>query len=177
MRAPASRGRYEANLARPAPRTARDAPSVEARIWAAGERPKVLALAPTAALATPNASTHLEQVVTPLLLGALASGRVPALPRLPCGSRGPAPWLVWHGGFKVAARGYPDARWAAAPGEPYTHGLCRTGSCGIWWVATGATDAAERAAAPARASTGEHAARSAGAHAARGAAAAPSSSS
>ena len=143
---------FEASLARPPATCGRGGggggcSGPEQLIWARGGRPRVLAFAPslserrdTRGLATPNSSVHATEVVAPLLLGALASGRLPALPRLPCGTGGPSPWLVWHGGFKTRSA---DQR--------YVQGLCRHGSCGIYWVATGSTDAAELEAADAAA--------------------------
>jgi len=144
---------FEASLARPPATCGRGGgggggcSGPEQLIWAKGGRPRVLAFAPPLSerrdargLATPNSSVHATEVVAPLLLGALASGRLPALPRLPCGTGGPSPWLVWHGGFKTRSA---DQR--------YVQGLCRHGSCGIYWVATGSTDAAELEAADAAA--------------------------
>ena len=46
------------------------APSLSPSLW----RPNA------SGIATPSLAAHLQQVVAPLLLGALASGRVPALP-------------------------------------------------------------------------------------------------
>ena len=143
----------------------------EARIFHRGERPRVIAFSPeldpplptttveadprfpqtaaasaaaAAALGTSSVEQYVEEVVTPLLLGALASGRLPAFPHLPCEA---TKWAMWFGGFRTPL----------GPNGSFVQGACRTGACGIYVVGVGTAAAQQRADADALAAASGYA--------------------
>jgi hypothetical protein len=108
-----------------------------ARIWSYGQRPRVVAWAEDAPLATATVEEYFERLVRPLLLAAILTGRVPALPSLPCDQ---TPWLTPNN--TLPADGVAEWRvWRA----------CRTGFCSYRTVAVGSTSAEELAADEVRA--------------------------
>ena len=104
----------------PPPRVHDHMPSVDALISVGAARPAVVAFsaAALASLGTPTVDAYVAEVATPVLLAAHLTGRVAALPALPCASLGwgVPPWTP------LATRVPP------APGN-YTFGDCRTGAC------------------------------------------------
>ena len=116
--------------------------SIEGQIWGGGARPNVVVHAgeaAAAALATATYDEHLEEVVLPLLLAAILSGRLPVLPALPCAE---TRWL---------RRPLPDPP-QPPDADDFVAGSCRASpACAIRHVAAGATGAKERARDDARA--------------------------
>ena len=117
-------------------------PSPESRVWAEGERVPVVAFAPALAaagadgrpslLSTPSKEAFESEVLEPLLLAALATARVPALPPLRCDVDNP--WLR----RTSAPAGPPAAR-----SYDWRGGECRTAVCSNRIVVAGTTSAEE----------------------------------
>ena len=109
-------------------------------IWREGSRPHVIALAPDAArsMVTSSYNEYLEEVVKPLLLAALISGRVPAFPAIPCSTN----WLVPS---KANAQ-MQQRNVSTNSNGTYHWGACRTGACSYRVIAAGGTTFAEIAA-------------------------------
>ena len=102
--------------------------NLESRIWAGGERPPVVSYRlGGSARSFDNVSTHhayVHEVVQPLLLAALATGRVAVLPWLPCTLK----WLRSPAGMPAGS----------------SFGRCPTGACSFRAIATGSTSPVEQ---------------------------------
>ena len=113
-------------------------PSVEKRIWAGGARPPAIGFARSLlprhsdALQTIDVEEYLQTVVEPLFIAAIATGRLPLLPSVPCST----PWLQ-------SSDSPRHMRQRPLDPNSMQWGDCRTGVCSFRAYAVGSVSSRE----------------------------------